>query len=137
MDSRKARFIVCACYRSPKFCQITDFLSSLTSATELMYESRQEILLIGDFNIDMLVREHGHDPENNSLMDFCDRFCLQNQISEPTEKTMTLLDVTLASLHMGLSDHDLVYAVGKNKLPRAKARVTEYKSMRQFDVENF
>ena len=85
MDSRKARFIVCACYRSPKFCQITDFLSSLTSATELMYESRQEILLIGDFNIDMLVREHGDDPENNSLMDFCDRFCLQNQISEPTK----------------------------------------------------
>ena len=38
-----------------------------------MDESRQEILLIGDFNIDMLVREHGDDPENNSLMDFCDR----------------------------------------------------------------
>ena len=87
MDSRKARFIVCACYRSPKFCQITDFLSSLTSATELMCESRQEILLSGDFNIDMLVREHGHDPENNSLMNFCDRFCLQNQISEPTRVT--------------------------------------------------
>ena len=85
MDSRKARFIVCACYRSPKFCKITDFLSSITSATELMYESRQEILLISDFNIDMLVREHGHDPVNNLLMDFCDRFCLQNQISEPNK----------------------------------------------------
>ena len=60
MEARKARSIVCACYTSPKFCQITDFLSSLTSATELMYESRQEILLISDFNIDMLVREHGH-----------------------------------------------------------------------------
>ena len=73
-------------------------------------------------------------------MDFCDRFCLQNQISEPTrvaEKTMSLLHVILAShperyatcgnLHMGLSDHDLVYAVRKNKLPRAKARVIEYK----------
>ena len=59
--------IVCACYRSLKFCEITDFLSSLTSATERMDESRQEILLIGDFNIDMLVREHGDDPENNSL----------------------------------------------------------------------
>lgn len=56
MDSRKARFIVCACYRSPKFCKITDFMSSLTSATELMYKSRQEILLIGDFNMDMLAR---------------------------------------------------------------------------------
>ena len=31
-----------------------------------MDESRQEILLIGDFNVDMLVREHGDDPENNS-----------------------------------------------------------------------
>ena len=150
MDSRKARFIVCARYIPPKFCQITDFLSSLTSATELMCESRQEILLIGDFNIDMLVREHGHDPENDSLMDFCDRFCLQNQISEPTrvtEKRMTLIDVTLAShperyatcgnLHMGLSDHNLVYAVRKNKLPRAKARVIEYRSMRQFDIDKF
>ena len=115
-----------------------------------MYESRQEILLIVDFNIDMLVREHGHDPENNLLMDFCDRLCLQNQISEPTrvtEKTMTLLDVILAShperyatcgnLHMGPSDHDLVYAVRKNKLPRAKALVIEYRTMRQFDIHKF
>ena len=70
VDSRKAHFIVRACYRPPKFCQITDFLSLLTSATELMCESRQEILLIGDFNIDMLVREHGQDPANNSLRTF-------------------------------------------------------------------
>lgn len=71
MDSRKARFIVCACYRSPKFCKITDFMSSLTSATELMYKSRQEILLIGDFNMDMLVREHVEESEHNSLKEFC------------------------------------------------------------------
>ena len=150
MDSKKARFIVCACYRSPKFCKITDFLSSLTSAIELMYTSRQEILLIGDFNIDLLVGEHGVVAEDNSLMDLCDRFCLQNQISEPTrvtEKTKSLLDVILAShperyatcgnLHMGLSDHDLIYAVRKNKLPRAKAREIEYRNMRQFDLEKF
>lgn len=83
MDSRKARFIVSACYRSPKFCKISDFISLLTSAVELMYRSHQEILLIGDFNIDMLVREYGEDEENNSLKDFCDRFCLHNQINEP------------------------------------------------------
>ena len=28
-DSRKSRFIVCACYRSPKFCKVPDFISSL------------------------------------------------------------------------------------------------------------
>lgn len=65
-----------------------------------MYGSRQEILFIRDFNLNMLVRENGEDAENNSLKDFCDRFCLQNQINEPTrvtDKTMTLLDVVLAS----------------------------------------
>ena len=75
---------------------------------------------------------------------------MQNQISEPTrvtEKTMTLIDVILAShperyatcdnLHMGLSDHNFVYAVRKNKLPRAEARVIEYRSMRQFDLDKF
>ena len=65
-----------------------------------MYGSRQDILLIGDFNIDMLVRGNSKDAKNNSLKDFLDRFCLHNQINEPTrvtDKTMALLDVILAS----------------------------------------
>ena len=125
-------------------------MSSLTSATELMYKSRQEILLIGDFNMDMLVREHVEESQHNSLKDFCDRSCLQNQIKEPTrltENTMSLIDVILSShperyaicgnLHLGVSDHDLVYAVRKNKLSRPKAREIEYRSMRQFNKDEF
>ena len=125
-------------------------MSSLTSATELMYKSRQEMLLIGDFNMDMLVREHVEESRHNSLKDFCDRFCLQNQINEPTrltENTMSLLDVILSShperyatcgnLHLGVSDHDLVYAVRKNKLSRPKAREIEYRSMRHFNKDEF
>ena len=38
MDSRKSRFIVCACYRSPKFCKVSDFISALTSAEKLNIE---------------------------------------------------------------------------------------------------
>jgi len=52
-----------------------------------MYGSRKEILLIGNFDIDMLVREQGGDRENNALMDSCSRFCLQNQIRELTRVT--------------------------------------------------
>lgn len=144
MDSRKAHFIVYV-----RATDHLDFMSLLTSATELMYKSHQEILLIGDFNVDMLVREH-EESEHNSLKDFCDRFCLQNQINEPTrvtENTMTLLNVILSShreryticgnLHLGVSGHDLVYAVRKNKLSRPKAREIEYKSMRHFNKDEF
>ena len=44
---------------------------------------------------------------------------------------------TRSNLHLGISDYNLVYAVRKNKLPRPNARVIEYRSMRQFDNDQF
>ena len=150
IDSRKSRFIICACYRSEKMCKPADFLLSLTSAIELMYRCRQEVVLIGDFNLDMYINQDEGRIGNAALQEFCDRFCLQNQIYEPTritDKTKTLIDVVLAShperfatcgnLHLGVSDHDLVFAVRKNKLAKPKAREIEYRSMRQFNNDAF
>ena len=72
MDSRKSQFIVCACYRPPKFCKVLDFISALTSATELMYRSRRELLLLGDFNMDMTNDESVGKRANSNMTDFCD-----------------------------------------------------------------
>ena len=46
-----------ACYRSQRLCKPTDFISSLTSAVEMMYRRRQEVMVIGDGNLDMMVDE--------------------------------------------------------------------------------
>ena len=53
-DTNNTRFIVCACYRSPSKCKckVSHFISSLSSAIELMYRSRNEILLLRDFNME-------------------------------------------------------------------------------------
>ena len=51
-DSNHSRFIVCACYRSPTKCKKSDFLASLSTAAENMYNTRKELLLLGDFNMD-------------------------------------------------------------------------------------
>ena len=40
-DSNNSRFIVCACYRSPTKCKESDFLASLSTATENMYNTRK------------------------------------------------------------------------------------------------
>ena len=37
-ESNNARFIICACYRSPTKCKESDFISSLTNAVEMMYQ---------------------------------------------------------------------------------------------------
>ena len=66
-DLRKHRFMVCACYRSEKVNKLSEFISSLTAAVELMYKCRQEIVLIGDFNMDMLIDEETGRTENKAI----------------------------------------------------------------------
>ena len=150
MDAKKSRFIVSACYRSPKFCKVTDFVSLLSSATELMLKSRNELMQLGDFNNDMNTDANKGKAADPALLDFCDRFCLDNQITEPTrvtDNTKSHIDVILVSqseryancgnLHLGVSDHDFIYTVRKNKLPRSKPREIVYRSMKKFNEDEF
>jgi len=141
---------VCGCYRSPGKCKETDFLTSLSSTVENMFKSRQELLLLGDMNMDMYCNKDEHRTQNHHLVDFCSKFCLRNKISVPTrvtENTKTLIDVVLTShqerystsgsLSLGVSDHDLVYVVRKNKLRRPSPHLIEYRSMKNFDQKKF
>ncbi|PFX18039.1 hypothetical protein AWC38_SpisGene17611 [Stylophora pistillata] len=134
--------------RSERVNKPVEFVSLLSSAIELMFKCRQEIILKGDYNLDMLGNEDEGRRENKALKDLCDRFCLFNQITEPTritEKRQSLIDVILAShperfatsgnLHLGVSYHDLVFAVRKPKIPRPNAREIEYRSMKNLDVK--
>ena len=143
-DNNISRFLVCACYRSPGKCKELDFLAALSSAAETMYKTRKELLLLGDFNMDLYHNSAEDRLPNSHLVDFCQRFCLVNKISEPTrvtDKTKTLIDVVLSShqeryatsgtLHLGVSDHDLIFIVRKNKVARPKPRFTEYRSMKK------
>ena len=84
------------------------------------------------------------------LVDFCNRFCLSNLIDNPTTVTKTsksLIDVLLTShaecyatsgsLHLGLSDHDLIFTVRKNKKSRPKPRLIEFRSAKNLNLPDF
>ena len=96
--SQNVWFLICACYRSPSKCKISDFISSCTTAAEHMYAKRKETIFIGDFNMNMLSSKHN--TPNPELSDFCDKFCLSNVIDKPTrvtDTTSSLIDVNLDS----------------------------------------
>ena len=125
-------------------------MASMSSSAELMYKTLNELLLIGDFNQDMYTNFVENRLPNKNLVDFCHRFCFVYKITEPTwvtDRTKSLLDVFLVShseryitsgnLQLGLSDHDLVFVVRKNKFPRPKPRLIEYRSMKNFDNAEF
>ena len=95
------------------------------------------------------IRDEGRFP-GIKLVDFCNRFCLSNRINEPTRVTKTsknLIDVLLTSLaecyatkgslHLGLSDHDLIFTVRKNANSRPKPRLIELRSMKNFNLPDF
>ena len=83
-------------------------------------------------------------------MDFCDRNGLTNTIKEParvTKSSQTLIDVILANrperwatsgtLHLGMSDYNLVYIIRKQRLPRSTVKAIESRSMRNFNLNAF
>ena len=75
-------------------------MASMSSAAELMYKTRKELLLIGDFKQDMYTNFVKNGLPNKNLVDFRHRFCFVNNITEPTrvtDRTNSLLDVILVS----------------------------------------
>ena len=114
-------FLICACYRSPGKCKITDFIPACATAAERMYVKHKEIMFIGDFNMNMLESPDNPNGPNKDLTNFMEQFCLTNVIHEATRTTncsSTLLDIVLTShperlatsgnLQVGISDHDLI-----------------------------
>ena len=139
--------MICACYRSPGKCELAVFLTSLATTLELMYNLRREIVVIGDLSFDLF-------PDHNDIKKFkesCDQFQLTNSIETPTrvtESTATLPDIILSShppehyakgglLHLGMSDHDLICTVRKQRLLKLPPKQIYYRSMKNFDIEFF
>ena len=93
---KNSRFMVLACYRSPTKNKPIDFLPSLYSVAESLYNIRNELLIIGDLNFNMLAA--GDSEPDPHLAEFCDRFCMTNTITEPTRVTncsMSLINLIL------------------------------------------
>ena len=127
---------------------VSDFLKSLSLVTEETYKLRNEILLMGGFNLDMYLNEMEGRKPNKTLVDFVSSF--GNLITEPTqatEKSKTLIDVILSShverfatcgtLSLRISDYDLIYTIRKCKSPRPKPRTIEYRSSKHFQRRGF
>ena len=143
-----SRFLVLVCYRSPTKNKPADFLPSIYSTAESLFNIRNELLIIGDLNFNMLV--DGNTEPDPHLSEFCDCFCMANTITEPTRVTnnsASLIDVILTSnperfalsgtMKLGISDHDLIYTIRKQKIQRPPPKLIEYRSMKNLDRDKY
>lgn len=100
--------------------------------------------------MNMLKSSDNPNGPNKDLTKFIEQFCLTNVIHEATRTTnysKTLLDVVLTShperlaksgtLQVGISDHDLIFVVRKQKIPKPKARTIEFRTLKNLDQNAF
>ncbi|CAB4023696.1 RNA-directed DNA polymerase from transposon BS [Paramuricea clavata] len=106
----------------------------------------KELILIGDLNCD--VSKTIPDPHTCKLQFLCSLYQIDQLIKESTRltpKSATLIDLILTTrpenisrsgvIHLGISDHSLVYAVRKFTLPNGRQKIRQVRNFKNF-VEN-
>ena len=142
------QLIIGCIYRPPDDSQ---FYEIFYSTLERIWMKRKNILLMGDFNADLLPER---DPELKSegrrLLRVLSSFDLYNVIAQPTRITSsssTLLDLVITSntskivnsgvFDPGLSDHCLVFAVVKFKRDKAPPKIITTRNYKHVDIQPF
>ena len=113
-------------------------------------EEDKNFVITGDFNCNFLSTENNNQ-HTNKLIELINEYQLQQLITNPTRitpRTKTLLDIIITKIgdtkiiesgviHLGISDHSLVYACRKVSIPKAKPKVVETRQFKYFNITNF
>ena len=143
----KKKWIIYSVYRPPNF-DIETFLSSLSTSINRALDKYDNIIIMGDINIDTHSKT---DPSFDKLVSFCDVFGLSNLVTSKTcftKNHSSSIDVILTNrprsfqktfvFETGLSDyHGLVATTMKPTVSRLKPKQIKYRSYRNFVPQKF
>lgn len=133
-------FIVISAYRPP--CLNPDiFFEKISNTIKTLDLKDMEIFLLGDLNCDLLCTRNYR--ATSLLKSFSEVYQLEQLINEPTrctQNTKTLIDVIYTNrpnrvvasgvLHLGISDHSLIYTIRKISIPNKT-------SHKRINIRNF
>ena len=139
-------FFVCTWYRPPNsnmslFNEYDVFLQKCES-------ENKELIVVGDINCDVMKSPlDAHTQQFNFLSSLYQLDQLINKPTRETNKSSTLIDLVLTNMkenisesgviHLGMSDHSLVYAVRKFVNSKHKPTVREVRDYKRFNAEFF
>ena len=114
-------FIITSIYRPPS-APVEIFLK-IEKLIELLDDKNKEVYILGDLNCNMLEPTLLPTKKLNEILELYQMRQLINNPTRVTELTQSLLDVCITSnpehithsgvLHLGISDHSLIYAIRK------------------------
>ena len=134
-------------YRPPN--SSVELFSEFENFLKLLEDENKEIIITGDLNCNLL--EQNKSLPTSKLVDLIDIYQLQQHIQCPTRITSTtasLLDVILTYygddkildtgvIHLGISDHSLVYLCRKLSIPKAPPKTVFTRHYKNYNVNQF
>ena len=144
----KKKWSIALVYRPPYSSNKDSFFKELNKSLSNIARKYENVLLIGDLNIDILDKKRD---SKNYLSDLCDTFSLSNLISEVTcvkSSVSSSIDGMLTNrtksfhhtslIETGLSDcHELILSFFRAFFKRIPAKNTEYGNYSKFCSEAF
>ena len=134
-------------YRPPDSeAQVFDWFEEFLQKAEA---ENKELIILGDLNCDL----YANMPNSNTkkLVELINAYQLKQLIKEPTRvtaNTRTLIDVIITQLgntnvtasgvvHIGISDHSLVYTCRKISTQKGKPKIVEIRQFKNFNRQAF
>ena len=141
-------FAAMSCYRPPN-PNVDQFFYAFSYLIKQLDNEDKELFILGDLNCNYLAKQA--DYPTNKLTLLSEELQLTQLITEPTritENSRTLIDVILTNsynrvvdsgvLHLGISDHSLIYVIRKISIPsKTKPVMTTVRQFKIFDAITF
>ena len=130
-------------YRAPD--SKAEYLAKIDSLFQDYCNVYDDVIIMGDFNID--ISKSCNSRKINTIAKHSNLNQLIKDYTRVTDKTKTIIDLALVSnpdrvsssgVHsLGLSDHNLIYLIRKNKKVKVPPKIIKYRSMKNFDQASF
>ena len=141
------KWICLSIYRPPNSQNLVHFFNELSDSLSKANESYENVIVVGDFNIDIGISNSDHD----KLEQFYSLFNLQSLIKKETCITKThksFIDLILTNkplsfqsstvIETGLSDHHkLIATFVKSHFTRLSPKTVYYRNFKNFDEDFF
>ena len=142
---QSSSYFVGVLYRKPS-SDATLFFNILEQNMDNVFSVTNNIIILGDFNCNMMTNNRLSDRVNELRINFSMRQMI-NDYTRVSPNSKTLIDLILVSdaitcfksgvQTIGISDHSLVYLVINGNISLLKPQISRFRSFRTFDEQHF
>ena len=147
---RNASVLICLIYRNPKLPQLKDWTVDFLNMMDNLPNINSDIILIGDFNIDLDDTRRGDINEWRTVTSLIGLRQYIDGKTRVTQTSETRIDHIYSNNHtkisnarvvtLGTSDHFAIFCKYSFKAPKQKQKghtCIHFRSMKNFDSDNF